>query len=154
MNCNNLPTILGTGITGLAMCHHLSKAKIKHVLIGEEPSDVQRFGESIDITGTIELRAEFLEQHNKFAGRKIAVDFWAWGNVVFMDNRIKKVLGDLARLSASFRVFRSLSTCGTLTESVLTGVCFNQWSKAPIVYTSRKEFPKSSTNQDMTWCNP
>jgi hypothetical protein len=98
MTCNNLPTILGTGITGLAMSHHLSKAKIKHVLIGEEPSDVQRFGESIDITGTIELRAEFLEQHNKFAGRKIAVDFWAWGNVVFMDNRIKKVLGRFSKI--------------------------------------------------------
>ena len=58
------PVILGTGLTGLAISRALAAASIQHVLVGTQPSETPRLGESLNAEGSLELIRQFpdLEQ--------------------------------------------------------------------------------------------
>lgn len=53
------PIVIGTGLTGLAISHALSRHGLHHLLVGPRPDDQPRLGESLDVTGTLELLDAF-----------------------------------------------------------------------------------------------
>jgi flavin-dependent dehydrogenase len=53
------PVILGTGLTGLAISRTLSHAGIRHVLVGAQPADTPRLGESLNAEGSLEIARQF-----------------------------------------------------------------------------------------------
>jgi len=54
-NHNNMPIIIGSGLSGMAISDVLSQHGISHVMLGAPPNDLPRLGESIDPAGTLEL---------------------------------------------------------------------------------------------------
>ncbi len=50
-----MPVIIGAGLSGMAISDWLSRDKIDHIMIGAEPNNLPRLGESIDPAGTLEL---------------------------------------------------------------------------------------------------
>jgi threonine dehydrogenase-like Zn-dependent dehydrogenase len=50
---NTYPVVLGAGLTGLAISLALSAAGIKHVLIGDRPTEIPRLGESLNAEGEV-----------------------------------------------------------------------------------------------------
>lgn len=67
------PTVIGTGLTGLLISLALSKAGVKHVLIGgPPPAEGPRLGESLNLEATIYFLTEYPEladcyYHKQFA---------------------------------------------------------------------------------------
>jgi flavin-dependent dehydrogenase len=61
-----LPIILGAGLTGVAISRALSKAGIRHLLIGEPPGGEPRLGESLNAEGSIEILELFREHREYF----------------------------------------------------------------------------------------
>ena len=56
------PVILGAGLTGAAISRSLSTAGIRHILVGERPTDLPRLGESLNAEGSLEIARQFPEQ--------------------------------------------------------------------------------------------
>ena len=52
---NNVPVIIGSGLSGMAISDVLSQNSIAHIMLGAPPNDLPRLGESIDPAGTLEL---------------------------------------------------------------------------------------------------
>ena len=54
-NVNNVPVIIGSGLSGMFISDMFSQQGIAHILLGAPPNDLPRLGESIDPAGTLEL---------------------------------------------------------------------------------------------------
>ena len=54
-NNQRLPVIIGSRLSGTAISDWLTRAGIKHVMLGAPPTDLPRLGESIDPAGTLAL---------------------------------------------------------------------------------------------------
>ena len=65
----NLPVIIGSGLSGMAISDWLTRSKMDHILIGAEPNDLPRLGESIDPAGTLEI-LRYYPEYNEFFFRK------------------------------------------------------------------------------------
>lgn len=66
---NNLPVIIGSGLSGMAISDVLSQHKISHIMLGAPPNDLPRLGESIDPAGTLEL-LRYYPQYDKLYYKK------------------------------------------------------------------------------------
>ncbi len=66
---NDLPVIIGSGFSGMAISDWLSRANIDHILIGGPPNDLPRLGESIDPAGTLEM-LRYYPEFSRFYYRK------------------------------------------------------------------------------------
>jgi flavin-dependent dehydrogenase len=55
------PVILGAGLTGMAISRTLSAAGITHVLVGDQPTETPRLGESLNAEGSLEIARQFPE---------------------------------------------------------------------------------------------
>ncbi len=62
---DDIPIIVGAGLTGVAISHYLSQARMPHLLLGAVPGDQPRLGESIDPAGTVAL-LEFFPEYAEF----------------------------------------------------------------------------------------
>ena len=60
-----LPTVIGSGLTGLSISNCLSRAGIDHLLIGRPPEASPRLGESMNLEGTL-LLWEMFPQLSRF----------------------------------------------------------------------------------------
>jgi flavin-dependent dehydrogenase len=65
----NIPVIIGSGLSGMVVSNSLAQAAIPHVLIGDPPNDRPRLGESIDPAGTLEL-LELYPEFDRFYFKK------------------------------------------------------------------------------------
>lgn len=65
----NLPVIIGSGLSGMAISDWLTRDKIDHVMIGAKPNNLPRLGESIDPAGTLEL-LKYYPEYDEFYYRK------------------------------------------------------------------------------------
>ena len=54
-NTQEFPVIIGSGLSGMAISDWLTRAGIKHIMLGAPPNNLPRLGESIDPAGTLEL---------------------------------------------------------------------------------------------------
>ncbi len=66
---DNIPVIIGAGLSGMAISDWLTREQIDHILIGAEPTDLPRLGESIDPAGTLEL-LKYYPEYDEFYYRK------------------------------------------------------------------------------------
>jgi len=96
------PVIVGSGLTGLAISHSLSRASIPHVLIGGPPDDRPRLGESLNLEGSL-LLDEFCGEFDRFIGPKEA-------GVLYMGDHVLRCDFDIARKLAGRAYFRLLGT--------------------------------------------
>lgn len=69
MQRSDLPVIIGSGFSGMAISDWLSRDGIDHVLIGGPPNTLPRLGESIDPAGTLEL-LRYYPDFDRFYYRK------------------------------------------------------------------------------------
>ena len=67
---NDVPVVIGAGLTGLSISHRLSRASIDHVLIGRRPDDSPRLGESMNLDGTLLLWEMFPQLSRYFYPKK------------------------------------------------------------------------------------
>ena len=65
----NIPVIIGSGLSGMVVSDRLARAALPHILIGGPPNDQPRLGESIDPAGTLEL-LEFYPEFSRFYYKK------------------------------------------------------------------------------------
>ncbi len=66
---DNMPVIIGAGLSGMAISDWLTRANIDHIMIGAEPNNLPRLGESIDPAGTLEL-FKYYPEYDEFYYRK------------------------------------------------------------------------------------
>ena len=66
---DNMPVIIGAGLSGMAISDWLTRAQIEHIMIGAEPNNLPRLGESIDPAGTLEL-FKYYPEYDEFYYRK------------------------------------------------------------------------------------
>lgn len=65
----NLPVIIGAGLSGMFISDWLTRAKIDHILIGGAPNTLPRLGESIDPAGTLAM-LRYYPEFKQFYYRK------------------------------------------------------------------------------------
>lgn len=92
--------IVGGGLTGMAISYSLSKAGIRHVLVGEAPNSLPRLGESLNLEGTL-LLDEFCGEYARFFGPKTQ-------GIAYMGDYVVSCSFDVARRRASRTCFRLL----------------------------------------------
>jgi flavin-dependent dehydrogenase len=66
---DEIPIIIGSGFSGMAISDWLSRAGIDHMLIGGPPNNLPRLGESIDPAGTLEM-LRYYPEYSRFYFRK------------------------------------------------------------------------------------
>ncbi len=66
----DIPVIIGSGLSGMAISDWLTKAKIAHMMIGGEPNRLPRLGESIDPAGTLILLRYYPEFERYYFRKK------------------------------------------------------------------------------------
>lgn len=66
---DNMPVIIGSGLSGMAISDWLTRAEIDHIMIGAAPTNLPRLGESIDPAGTLEL-LRYYPEYSEFYYRK------------------------------------------------------------------------------------
>ncbi len=67
------PTILGCGLTGMAISRALAREGIQHVLIGPPPTPVRRLGESLNLEGSLDIEVLFPELREHFLPKSAVV---------------------------------------------------------------------------------
>lgn len=72
----NLPVILGAGLTGLAISRALSSQGVRHVLVGDPPGDAPRLGESLNAEGSLEAARQFPDLARYFSSKRRQVLFF------------------------------------------------------------------------------
>lgn len=77
-NRQDLPLIIGSGLSGMVISDWLTRARVKHVMLGAPPNDLPRLGESIDPAGTLTL-LRFYPEFEEYYYRK------AWISVFLGD---------------------------------------------------------------------
>ena len=78
------PVIIGTGLTGLAISRAFSAKGIDHVLVGHQPTETPRLGESLDITATLAVLDSFPE-FSRFFYPKSEINFLLGERMVSCD---------------------------------------------------------------------
>jgi flavin-dependent dehydrogenase len=71
------PVIVGSGLTGMSISRTLSRAKIRHVLVGGPPGDTPRLGESLNMEGTFGLLELFPELSRYFYPKRVVTGYLA-----------------------------------------------------------------------------
>ncbi len=69
------PVIIGTGLAGLAVSRSLSRAGVRHVLVGQPPGSLPCLGESLNLEGTLGFQGGFSDLSGFFSAKKYAVAY-------------------------------------------------------------------------------
>jgi flavin-dependent dehydrogenase len=80
---NVYPVILGAGLTGIAISRALSTAGITHVLVGGEPGDTPRLGESLNAEGSLEIARQFPDLTRFFLPKRRQAIFFGGHTIRF-----------------------------------------------------------------------
>ena len=75
-NNQRLPVIIGSRLSGTAISDWLTRAGIKHVMLGAPPTDLPRLGESIDPAGTLALLRYYPEFEQYYYRKAWISVFW------------------------------------------------------------------------------
>jgi flavin-dependent dehydrogenase len=69
------PVIIGSGLSGLMVSRALSRAGIRHTLLGGPPNDLPRLGESLNLEGTLGLLESFPDLAPYYFTKKLVVGY-------------------------------------------------------------------------------
>lgn len=72
---SNLPVIAGAGLSGLVTSLMLSRAGMRHVLVGAGPNTLPRLGESLNLEGSVSLLEMFPEFSRYYLTKRLVVGF-------------------------------------------------------------------------------